>query len=106
MKQSNKNTKPHYLFGKHAVLAAVDNPARKIRRVLMTAQAKKELGEFKKIPLSIVEAAHFHSILPQGAVHQGVAPDVELLEQPTIHDILDDADRPIVVLDQVTDPHN
>jgi len=98
--------KSHYLFGKHAVLAALENPARKCRRVLMTVQTKKEMGEFGKIPVSIVEASHLHSLLPPGTVHQGIALEVEPLEQPTIHDILDEADRPIVVLDQVTDPHN
>jgi len=99
--------KPHYLFGKHAVLAALSNPTRKCHRVLLTAQAKKEMGEFGKIPLSIVEASHLQSLLPQGAVHQGIALDTLPLEQPSIHDLLaDEPGQPVVVLDQVTDPHN
>ncbi len=100
-------SKAHHLFGKHAVLAAVNNPARKIHRVLMTAQAKKELGEFGKIPVSIVESSYFQTILPPGSVHQGVALDCLPLQQPDLEDILsDDPAQPIVVLDQVTDPHN
>jgi 23S rRNA (guanosine2251-2'-O)-methyltransferase len=99
--------KPHYLFGKHAVMSALNNPVRKPHRILLTLQAKKELGEFGKTPISIVESTHFHSILPPGAVHQGIALDCLPLEQPTLDDLLsDEPNRPIVVLDQVTDPHN
>jgi 23S rRNA (guanosine2251-2'-O)-methyltransferase len=99
--------KAHYLFGKHAVLAAVNNPERKLHRVLMTLQAKKELGEFGKIPVSIVETTHFHTILPPGSVHQGVVLDCLPLAQPDLEDVLaDDLTQPIVILDQVTDPHN
>jgi 23S rRNA (guanosine2251-2'-O)-methyltransferase len=103
----HNKTKAHYLFGKHAVLAALSNPARKIHRVLVTQQTKKELGEFGKVPVSIVESTHFHTILPPGSVHQGIALDTLPLEQMDIDDLLsEDPTRPIVVLDQVTDPHN
>jgi 23S rRNA (guanosine2251-2'-O)-methyltransferase len=107
MKPNNKNTKAHHLFGKHAVLAALDNPARKHHRLLLTLQSKKELGEFGKIPVSIVESSYFSTILPPGSVHQGVALDTLPLEQMDLDDLLsDDPTQPIVVLDQVTDPHN
>lgn len=99
--------KPHYLFGKHAVLAAAGNPARTCRRVLMTLQAKKELGDIPGVALSVVESAHLHSQLPPGAVHQGVALECVPLEQPSLDDFLsDDPDMPVLLLDQVTDPHN
>jgi 23S rRNA (guanosine2251-2'-O)-methyltransferase len=99
--------KSHYIFGRHAVFAALDNPARKINRVLMTAQAKKELGEFKKLPVSVAEGAHFQGILPPGAVHQGIAIDTIPLEQPSLGEFLDEEpNAPVILLDQVTDPHN
>lgn len=104
--------KPHILFGRHAVFAALDNPARKINRVLLTAQAKKELGEFGKIPVSVVEGAHLQSILPPGAVHQGIAVETRPLEQPSLEELISSPlegggqGGVIVLLDQVTDPHN
>lgn len=99
--------KQHYIFGRHAVFAALDNPARKINRVLMTAQAKKELGEFRKMPVSQVEGNYFQNILPPGAVHQGIAIETQALEQPSLDEFLDDdPNAPVVLLDQVTDPHN
>lgn len=99
--------KPHYLFGKHACLAALNNPARKIRAVMMTNQAKKDIGEVGR-SVSIVEGGKLQSMLPPGSVHQGIAVDCTPLEQPSLQEFLvDEPDRrPVIVLDQVTDPHN
>lgn len=101
----------HYIYGIHASLAALSNPARKIRSVLITAPAKKEIGEGIFTPsrynVTTVEGGKLHAMLPPGSVHQGIAVDAAPLEQPSLHHWLDEGiEKPVVILDQVTDPHN
>ena len=100
---------PLHLFGTHAVLAALANPMRKIKRVLVTKNAQKELEKalagIKNI--SLVDGHKLESLVPPGSVHQGIAIECEPLEQPSLADWLDEKiDKPILLLDQVTDPHN
>lgn len=97
---------PHFLFGTHAALAALANPMRKIKRVLVTKQTADELGGKIKAP-SLVDAKKLESMLPSGAVHQGIAVECELLAQPSLQEWLARGEnKPVLVLDQVTDPHN
>lgn len=99
----------HILFGKHAVLAAMDNPMRKVRRVLVTKATQAELAgklsKFKNVTLT--EGAKLEQMLPTGSVHQGIAIECEKLEQPSLQGWLaEGVNKPILLLDQVTDPHN
>lgn len=95
---------PHYIFGTHAAQAALANPMRKIRRVLATKQTADELK--LKNP-QIVDGKKLESMLPPGSVHQGVAVECEPLAQPSLQDFLAGGDpKPLMLLDQVTDPHN
>lgn len=102
--------KPHslYLFGNHAVLAALNNPMRKIKRVLVTKNTQAGLG--KQLPsqnLSVVDGTRLDSLLPPGSVHQGIAVECEPLAQPSLSDWLElGIAKPILLLDQVSDPHN
>jgi len=101
--------KPHYLFGNHAVLAAVANPLRKIKRVMVTKSTQAELGHhfagFKN--LTIIEGQKLDHMLPPGSVHQGVAIECDPLAQPSLQQWLGDkVNKPILLLDQVSDPHN
>lgn len=100
-----------WLYGTHAALAALANPKRKVRRIAVTREAlggiepHVEMGRHPK--WEIVDAKALAKWLGEAAVHQGVALDVEPLVPFTLEDILSQAEgRPIVVLDQVTDPHN
>jgi 23S rRNA (guanosine2251-2'-O)-methyltransferase len=100
-----------WLWGRHAVLAALANPERKLLRLVATEEAGAELaGTEHEDRLEIVAKDVLQRLLPQGAVHQGLALQAKPLQQPTIEDLLDIiADRPdavLVALDQVTDPHN
>ncbi len=104
-------TKHHLLviFGKHAALAAVANPMRKIRRVLVTKNAQGELGgALSSIKnLNVVDARRIEELLPPGSVHQGIAVESAPLEQPSLADWLEEKiEKPVLLLDQVTDPHN
>lgn len=100
---------PLYLFGKHAALAALDNRMRKIKRVLVTKNTQAELSgklsAFKNI--TVMDGQKLDALLPPGSVHQGIAVECEPLRQPSLQDWLSqDTGKPILLLDQVTDPHN
>lgn len=107
-----------WLYGQHAVTAALENPNRKIRRLAMTAEAEKNFSPVvdsarraRPLPgIDVIERADLDRLLPPGAVHQGIGALCEPLPAPAIEDIAAlAADRPdavVMVLDQVTDPHN
>jgi len=103
-----------WLYGHHAVLAALRNPARKILRIIATAEVIAELGptltsasEHAIEPLARETIAR---LLPGGAVHQGLAVLVRPLRSLAVEDLIETAEGRssaiILVLDQVTDPHN
>jgi len=101
--------KPLYLFGTHATLAALANPMRKIKRVLVTkntqAELQKPLAGIKNI--AVVDAPKIESALPPGSVHQGIAVECDPLDQPSLQDWLSERiEKPVLLLDQITDPHN
>ncbi len=96
-----------WIYGIHPVLAALANPRREIRRVLATRNAIKRLADagatFAVLPED-VSPRLLDQLLGAEAVHQGVAIEVAPLP-PLALDTLADAHL-IVILDQVTDPHN
>ncbi len=96
------------LYGIHTVRAALDNKARKISRMLVTRNAAErlELGDIAALPFSaeIVEPRDIDKITGSDAVHQGVVIEARPLT-PKPLDSLGDTNL-VVVLDQVTDPHN
>lgn len=100
---------PLYLFGKHAVLAALANPMRKIKRVVVTKNTQAEFASaLKNIKnIDVVDGNKLESLLPPGSVHQGIALQCEPLSQPSLDDWLgENHEKPVLLLDQVSDPHN
>lgn len=100
---------PLLLFGKHAALAALDNPMRKVKRALVTKNTQSELGNrlARFGHVSLVEGHKLEHMLPPGSVHQGIAVECEPLAQPSLQAWLAEAIRkPVLLLDQVSDPHN
>lgn len=107
-----------WLYGVHAVLAALTNKARKIRRIVLTAEAlRSHAGAIQRArtlrPLpgeEVTDRQELDRLLPPGAVHQGIAVLAEHLDSPGIEDIARLAQHRdhavVMVLDQVTDPHN
>ena len=110
-----------WLYGRHTVVAALANPERVWRRLVvlageetdaaaLAAEARAERrGEGEAV--QVLDRPAMAALLPDGAVHQGWALEVEPLVPPDLDDVLRAADvaegRTIVlVLDQVTDPHN
>ena len=96
------------LWGRHAVAAALDNPDRKVVRAWATRDAATFMQFPKDLPVTLAEAPDLGRLVPHDAPHQGVVIEVEPLEDAWLDGLLGDApERAILlVLDQVTDPHN
>lgn len=106
------------LFGTHAVHEALHNPERRIKMLFATKQMMDEIARDKTmksvhgdIPTTIIEKQDLDHSLPKGTVHQGIALSCEPLPDVTIHDMIAAAtiakDKTVLLmLDQVTDPHN
>jgi 23S rRNA (guanosine2251-2'-O)-methyltransferase len=98
---------PVYLYGIHTVRAALDNPRREKRALLVTPNALMRLNEgggIGKMRPTETTPKELDRLLGADAVHQGVALEVEPVSRFGLNDIPDM--KLIVVLDQVTDPHN
>lgn len=95
-------------WGRHAVAAALSNPARRVVRLWATREAAEALQPDQDIAVTFADAADLGRLVPRDAPHQGVVAEVERLPELLLADLFDQAadGRPLVVLDQVTDPHN
>jgi 23S rRNA (guanosine2251-2'-O)-methyltransferase len=96
-------------WGRHAVTAALANPERTVRKVWGTREALAGLDLPPVIPITYADVADLGRLVPADAPHQGLVAEVEPLEDIWLGDLLDAAGesrRPLIVLDQVTDPHN
>jgi 23S rRNA (guanosine2251-2'-O)-methyltransferase len=96
------------LWGKHAVAAALDNPERKILRAWTTREAAQFMQFPAEVAVTMAEAPDLGRLVPHDAPHQGVVVEVEPLEEVWLDELLTDVDERsvLLVLDQVTDPHN
>lgn len=101
---------PLRLFGLHAVEAALKNPARKVKRLVLTENAERRLMEAVGTlnhPVEHASPRDLDRILGADTVHQGAMLETEPLAEPDFADLIGQAGgRPLIVLDQVTDPHN
>lgn len=108
---------PAYLYGNHAVTQALLNPKRVNKRLLCTeasfASIQETWREAEEDGLTLpevitVEKEDIDRLLPRDAVHQDILLDCQPLEETFLQDIVLSAadDAKIIVLDQVTDPHN
>ena len=105
--QQRSGPKHPYLYGLHTVEEALANPKRRHRALLITENALRRLQERMPVmPIApqIVKPDEIDRLVGMDAVHQGVALDTEPLPSPHIRDLA--AKGILLVLDQVTDPHN
>jgi 23S rRNA (guanosine2251-2'-O)-methyltransferase len=109
-----------WLYGRHPVAAALANPGRRWRRLivlaaqedeargLVAAAQAKRAGDGEAI--RVVDRNGLAALLPEDAVHQGLALEVEPLDPPDLDDVLRAVHGSpralVVVLDQVSDPQN
>jgi 23S rRNA (guanosine2251-2'-O)-methyltransferase len=95
------------LYGWHSVKAAIENPARKLHRLLATENAARRLAEDGvQLPtnLELVRPETIVARLGPEAVHQGLLAEADPLPSLDIDEL--DPDPVVLVLDQITDPHN
>ncbi len=99
------------IFGLHAVEAALNNPQRNVLKLLLTENAERRIAEAVRerdvTPEHVLPRA-LDKLLGADTVHQGAVLVTEDLPNAELGDLVAAArgGRPIVVLDQVTDPHN
>ncbi len=97
------------LWGRHAVEAALKNPDRNHRKLWATREGIASLdGELPAdFPVEYAQPADLARLVARDAPHQGLVLDCDALEDVFLDEVLSsDPARPLVVLDQVTDPHN
>ncbi len=98
-----------WLYGLHAVAAAIANPSRRLRRLLLTEEAEATLAERLPQPWSLsperTERGRIDHLLGHDVVHQGAALLADPLASPTLEKMLE-TPGPVLVLDQVSDPRN
>lgn len=97
------------LWGRHAVEAALKNPERRHRKLWATREGIASLdGELPSdFPVEYAQGADLARLVARDAPHQGLVLECEPLADIYLEDVLTgDPARPLVVLDQVTDPHN
>jgi 23S rRNA (guanosine2251-2'-O)-methyltransferase len=102
---------PVRLYGIHAVAAALANPARKIERLLLTDNAEHRLAAAitaRKIKSQKVTPRDLDRLLGADTVHQGALLETADLPEPSLDELATSCASagPLLVLDQVTDPHN
>lgn len=110
-----------WIYGHHAVLAAIANPRRQCLKLLATPAGAAELAaaaerrmaaraRAEQVPIEVVDRQELERLLPPGAVHQGMALLAAPLEETHLEEFLDPlgdaAEARLVVLDQASDPRN
>lgn len=112
---AKRNAGDLWIYGHHAVAAVLANPIRKILRLVATSDSAAKLKDDPLVPrealahIKSVARTEIDALVGAGSVHQGIA----VLTRPMEHDLLRvldgvsaDPNACVVVLDQVTDPHN
>ena len=104
-----------FIIGQHAVIEALRNPERKVLKVFLTEESKKNIH--KKSPnknlLSNVKI-YFKTkkeldkySTKENLKHQGYVAEIEHLQKPTLKEYIKEKDKiTLICLDAVTDPRN
>jgi 23S rRNA (guanosine2251-2'-O)-methyltransferase len=98
---------PAILYGWHTVTLALANPNRQIRKLLLTENAARRLQEENidtRIAPEIVRPTQIDQLLSPDAVHQGLYAEADPLPSPDLATL--EPEGMVLVLDQITDPHN
>tara|TARA_B100000963_G_scaffold357111_1_gene378591 strand:- start:751 stop:1494 length:744 start_codon:yes stop_codon:yes gene_type:complete len=105
------------IVGKHAVLEALKNPSRKVERVFVTEDAKKNLNRenqsfnlFKSINIFYKSKKELDNLCGRDeTAHQGLVAEVEHLEEVTLKEFVTQKKNQnlnLIALEEVTDPRN
>jgi 23S rRNA (guanosine2251-2'-O)-methyltransferase len=96
-------------WGRHAVAAALANPERNVRKLWGTRETLAAMALPPEVLVTYADVADLGRMVPADAPHQGVVAEVDPLPDLWLGDLLAQGEgdrRPLLVLDQVTDPHN
>jgi 23S rRNA (guanosine2251-2'-O)-methyltransferase len=106
--QSHGSAQRPRLWGKHAVAAALDNPRRKVLKAWATREGAALMQFPPEVAVTFADVADLGRLVPNDAPHQGVVIEVEPLDDAWLDEVAGGAaERAVLlVLDQVTDPHN
>jgi len=102
-------SKQFFIYGTHAVLAALKNPRRRAQKLWLTPKSQGIFTTFlKQVLHKITDDKTLETLVPKGAVHQGVVLETTSLAEIGLEDLVKDfsEDACVVLLDQVTDPQN
>lgn len=98
---------PVILYGWHTVTMALANPQRRIRKLTLTENAARRLADENietRIAPELVRPQDIDRLLSPDAVHQGLLAEADPLPSPDIETLKQEG--MVLVLDQITDPHN
>ena len=110
--EKNAQKQTYWIFGLHAVRDALMNQKRKKIRLMITTNAAAKLSEsisISGLKPEIFDTRQFKPPIEKNSVHQGAALEVESLQWGSLEDIImNSRGSPprLILLDQVTDPHN
>lgn len=109
LEKTGRKYRSNWLYGRHTVLAALGNPERHINRLVVAGEAPTLPTNATYAPEALTRE-QISDLLPPGAVHQGIAAETDPLPQLSVEEVCDRATAAgralVIVLDQVTDPHN
>jgi len=99
------------IYGGHAVIAALQNPERTVIKINTTENAARRFNDILQPfgdRLNILKAVELERMVGLGAVHQGLVLEATALPELSLEQILSHEREHLrlVVLDQITDPHN
>jgi len=112
-----------WLYGKHPVFLALQKKRREIFEILATKNSIDDLEKFLtqsnlislKIKIKIVEPDYIQSIIGRDHIHQGLALNCSSIPMKSQNNLLDDLQKiisaekklpPLLIMDQLRDPHN
>lgn len=101
------------IYGKHPVIAALNNPRRNCINLYTTKSIWQELQQIipnLKVTPHLLESHEIEMMLPIGSNHQNIILEAAPLKTLDLEDIIEqDSSKTtscLVILDQITDPHN
>ena len=108
---SKSNSSGLVLYGRHAVMSAIENPNRRIHKIVCTAENASEIrAKYPNINLVTADRKDIDKLVPPEAVHQGYALFCNPLDNLSIEELCantaNDTRCNVLILDQVTDPQN
>ena len=109
------NKSSFFIIGQHAVIEALKNPRRKVLRVFLTEESKKNIHRKSPNKNLLDEVKVFFKTkkeldkytTKENLLHQGYVAEIEPLEKPILKEFIkENKDITLVCLDGVTDPRN